>query len=320
MIEVLQSTRYVTERSEHVRIDGNALLRWTGTWADAGIQAPSWDRQVHFFDGTERTVGYFLVLDTLNYCFWPTPGRRRWEISHEAGRFSGYHALAAALKQALEAGVPLNRAAFLRGLSLGDLKRVLGGEGELQLMGERLRGVRELGRVLEKDYGGEAHRLVEAAGGSAVELARLLAARLESFRDVAFYRGRRISFYKRAQILAADLYGAFGGREWGAFRDVDRLTAFADYKLPQVLRHLGILRYSPALNERVDQGVPLEAGSPEEVEIRANTIHAVERIRRELEGLGRGLMSSELDGFLWTLGQNDRFRARPYHRTATIFY
>jgi len=62
-----------------------------------------------------------------------------------------------------------------------------------------------------------------------------------------------VVFYKRAQIFAADLYGAFDGKKWGSFTDMDKLTAFADYKLPQVLRHLEILRYTQALEQKVDR-------------------------------------------------------------------
>jgi hypothetical protein len=40
----------------------------------------------------------------------------------------------------------------------------------------------------------------------------------------------QVFFYKRAQIFAADVYGAFGGRGLGAFNDADRLTCFADYR------------------------------------------------------------------------------------------
>jgi len=58
------------------------------------------------------------------------------------------------------------------------------------------------------------------------------------------------------------------------------VTAFADYKLPQVLQHVGILQYSPSLEHKVDNGIFLEAGSPEELEIRENTIWAVELIKR----------------------------------------
>ena len=119
---------------------------------------------------------------------------------------------------------------------------------------------------------------------------------------------------------AADLFGAFNGNKWGRFSDLDSLTAFADYKLPQVLRHLGVLRYEDALAKKVDQKTLIVAGSPEEVEIRANTIWAVELIRQELHAMGNPLNAFEIDWILWNLGQYDRHGIKPYHRTITIFY
>ncbi|NVM26841.1 MAG: hypothetical protein HWN70_13115, partial [Desulfobacterales bacterium] len=132
--------------------------------------------------------------------------------------------------------------------------------------------------------------------------------------------GHKVFFYKRAQIFVADLYSAFDGKEWGSFVDMDRLTAFADYKLPQVLRHLGILRYARSLAQKVDQRIFIEAGSPEEVEIRANTIWAVELIRKELVLLGKAVRAFEVDSILWNMSQDFGIKARPHHRTVTIFY
>ena len=57
--------------------------------------------------------------------------------------------------------------------------------------------------------------------------------------------------YKRAQIFVADVWGAFGGAGLGAFSDVGRLTTFADYRVPVVLRQLGILVYSADLAAQV---------------------------------------------------------------------
>jgi len=177
-----------------------------------------------------------------------------------------------------------------------------------------------LGQLLLEEYGGEATRLVESAGMSAVKVVRLLVEKLSSFQDVAQYLGHTVFFYKRAQIFAADLHGAFNGREWGSFNDMDRLTAFADYKLPQVLRHVGILRYAQALSQKIDQKMLLTSGSPDEIEIRANTIWAVELMRQELNRMGRELRAFEIDWILWNMGQDLAFKARPYHRAVTIFY
>ncbi|MBW1678850.1 MAG: queuosine salvage family protein [Deltaproteobacteria bacterium] len=320
MREVLETTKEVAEKSLQVQIDQPALDHFSGKLLGEEIEVPPWNQLYHFCGGNEEMVSYLLVLDSINFCFWPSSGKRKWEIEYQSKKLSGYYALAASLKQAVETGIPITRAEYLAEISLSELKPLLSGRGELQLLEQRIESLNELGRVLLEDYGGEAHRLVSSAGKSVVELVRLLTEKLLLFRDVAEYRGNKVFFYKRAQIFAADLYGAFQGGNWGSFIDIDKLTAFADYKLPQVLRHLGILRYEQSLAQKVDQRTILNPGSPEEVEIRANTIWAVELIRQELNRMGRGLRAFEIDWILWNLGRQVGFKIKPYHRTVTIFY
>ena len=320
MWEVLKTTSQAAEKSRHVRINEKALLEFVQTVLAIGVEIPYWESLYHFQGSPRETVAYLLVLDSLNFCFWPAPGEARWEIEYGSGKLSGYFGLAAALKKAMESGIPLAKADYLARLSLDQLKEILGGHGELLLLDHRLKILNELGRVLLEAYDGEAVNLVETAGNSAIALARLLAEKLTSFRDEATYSGSKVYFYKRAQIFAADLFGTFGGRDCGRFEDMDDLTAFADYKLPQVLRHLGILEYTPPLARKIDQKTILEPGSPEEVEIRANTVWAVELMRQALGKKGKRLRAFEIDWILWHLGQDAAFKVKPYHRTITIFY
>jgi hypothetical protein len=320
MFEVLESSKRISETSGQVRIDRQALDRLAGDWLSEGVKVPVWDNVHHFVGKGAETVSYLLVLDSLNFCFWPAHEKARWEIQLGPESLSGYLALAASLKRAIESGVPIARADFLAGMSQETLTDIFGGQGDLQLMKRRVGILRELGRVLQRTYGGEACGLVAAVEGSAVGLVRLLAAQLESFRDVAEYGGQEAFFYKRAQIFVADLHGTFQGKDWGAFEDMDQLTAFADYKLPQVLRHLGILQYEKELARKVDAGILLEPGGPEEVEIRSNTIWAVERLRKEMSRRGQDLRAFEIDGILWNMGQEDRYRTKPYHKVRTIYY
>ncbi|MDY6838027.1 MAG: queuosine salvage family protein [Thermodesulfobacteriota bacterium] len=303
-----------------MQIDKEALARFCQNLVNEAITIPSWNRRYHFSGNKDDTVSYLLVLDSLNFCFWPSSGKAKWNIDYGQKQLSGYYALAASLKKTFKSGIPVGKADYLRALTLDELRRILGGQGELQLMERRLQILHELGQVLISDFRGKASQLVVCAGQSAIRLARLLAEKLTSFQDVSKHEGEKVFFYKRAQIFAADLHGAFDGKDEGAFQDMDQLTAFADYKLPQVLRHAGILRYSGALVEKVDQEVLLEPGSPEEVEIRANTIWAVELIRLELEGMGKSLRAFEIDWLLWNLGQGSVCRIKPYHKTVTIFY
>ena len=320
MWEVLETARFVAEKSQLVEIDRQALVGFCRK-IDANLgEVPQWDAFHHYCGSKAETVCYLLVLDSINFCFWAPSGKARWEIDHGTEKLSGYFGLAVALKRAAESGIPILNAEYLSRLTMDQLAGILGGRGELPLMKERLENLRELGNVLQTAFGGEAFNLIEAAEGSALTLVRLLAAKFRSFQDVAEFECRKVFLYKRGQLLAADLYGAFHGKGWGHFHDIDKLTAFADYKLPQVLRHVGIFQYAPALANSVDQWIHIEPGSPDEVEIRANTIWAVELIRRELARLGKRLKAFEIDWILWNLGQKDEFRAKPYHRTMTIFY
>lgn len=85
--------------------------------------------------------------------------------------------------------------------------------------------------------------------------------------------------YKRAQIFAADLWGAFKGQGYGEFSDIGSITIFADYIVPAVLRQLGVLRYSEALASIIEANSEIGSGTEEEVELRACSIYAVEKMR-----------------------------------------
>jgi len=275
MNKVLKTTRHVTKRIQQVTIDKQALVDFLRKLIEDGIEIPSWNYDYHFFDGGHKTVAYLLILDSINFCFWPNPGAEKWEVQYKSETLSGYYALAASLKKAIESGISITDAHYLSELNLSTLKQILGGKGELQLMEERIRILNELGAFLISRYNGEANRLVEAAENSTLKLVELL---------------------------------------------VDNLTAFADYKLPQVLRHVGVFQYSPSLEHKVDNNILLDPGSPEEIEIRANTIWAVELIRLQLKRMGRNLRAFEIDWILWNLGQQRKFKEKPYHRTVTIYY
>ena len=56
-----------------------------------------------------------------------------------------------------------------------------------------------------------------------------------------------MKIYKRVQILVADIWACFEGKGIGEFTDIDSITMFADYRVPQILVHLGAMRYSDKL-------------------------------------------------------------------------
>jgi hypothetical protein len=316
LLGVLATTRPVVDAARHVRLDPAAVEATTARLAGEAVERPVWNTHYHYAGPPEATALAILVLDALNFCFWGEP---RWRVTFEGETLDGYWALAACLKRAILSGaLPLEPAALAE-MDAARLGAILAGEGTIPLLAERVASLRELGAGLRDRWGGDASRLIRSAGGSAPALARLMAHEFASFDDVATYAGREVRLYKRAQIVVADLWGALDGQGVGAFHDLDALTAFADYKVPQVLRRLGILVYDDHLARLVDNRVELPAGSPDEVEIRAATIWGVEELRRALARHGWPLRAFEVDWVLWEAGQRVR-DDRPYHRTRTIYY
>jgi hypothetical protein len=313
---VLTSTRDVVDRSRYVRLDEGAIAAIAPGLARR-IEAPQWNSKHHFVDGTEKTANWLLVLDALNFSFWGEP---RWKLEVGGEKLDGYFGLAAALKRAVDEGVPITDAEYLSNMTLGDLRQVLRGENTIPMIERRLENLHEVGDTLLAKYDGSFARLVDSCSGSAVRLIDRLVTDFLSFDDAAEFEGRVVRFYKRAQILVADLHGAFGGEKWGRFNDLDQLTAFADYKLPQILRHMGLMSYIASLAEKVDNRFLLPPGCREEVEIRSNTIWAVELLRRELLRQGSSLTAYQIDWWLWNESQRFGPADKPYHLVRTVNY
>lgn len=312
----------VMARARHVAIDDAAVAATCQSFPRDHLPVPEWNRDLHFFEGTMRSANYVLVLDALNFSFWADAGTPRWKVGYRGSVYQGYWGLAAALKRGIEEGVPLLEAGWLAEVTLPQVERLLRGLDAtvIPLMDARHAHLQEVGRVLASRYDGQFANMVEDARYDAVALTLRLAAELTSFDDVATYGDLRVPLYKRAQIAPVDLFGTFDGKACGRLQRLSELTAFADYKVPQVLRRLGVLRYDRELADIVDREALLPAGDPREVEIRAATVDAVERMRDCLATGGRDVRAFEIDWLLWGLGQTNHADDRPYHKTRTIFY
>jgi hypothetical protein len=134
-----------------------------------------------------------------------------------------------------------------------------------------------------QDFEGSFVNCIYSAHYSAASLVNLLAESFPCFRDETSFQGRRVRLYKRAQILVADLWACFNGESFGEFHDINKVTMFADYRIPQILHQLGCLMYSPPLESHIRQLKPIPSSSTWEVELRATSIWCVELIRQEIE-------------------------------------
>ena len=182
----------------------------------------------------ERRLRAILLVDTLNFCFWPCVD---WEYDRFASharsalplQLSLACRLASAIRSAalkfdnsglgpdpldpLWSGSPIMFYPTLHdgmcyrwsGLSEGDLVEVLG--GQLPDMQERARLVREVGGSISGTWGGSVSDMIAAAGGSACRLVDLVTSSFAGFRDTCIYRFITLSL-KPVSVLSISFQGS----------------------------------------------------------------------------------------------------------------
>src|SRR5438270_10338439 len=164
---ILSSTRSIVEQGEYVWINQDRLPGVAAQLIAANplTSTSTWYERYHYNDGTERTVNWLLVLDALNFCFWPEKGQQRWRIDYQGGGDQkgssagnqegtvagnhkgsragdhkgsagdhkgsplqdGYWAEAASLTRAVEEGIPLWDAEYLSKMSREQLAHIFRG-------------------------------------------------------------------------------------------------------------------------------------------------------------------------------------------------
>jgi hypothetical protein len=301
--QVRAACAWVSGRARFVSIEESALEEYAAG-LPASLDLPEPDPATQPVEGDlELHAAFVICLDAINFGsgWWPTIRKRPGH--------SGYFTIAAGITERFRDRGPWS-AAELTELSAVDVARVVGQDPEHPLMVDYAASLRDVGAHLAADHGGRFGAVVEAAGGSAPALAGILA-EWDAFADVSTYEGRATPFFKRAQLVPADLNRTGAA----ALREEERLTAFADNLVPHVLRIDGVLRLAPALEEAIEAGELLEHGSPQEVELRACAVHTV-----ELLAAASDLFPAQVDHLLWNRGQGPRYKAIPRPRSRNTAY
>lgn len=242
---------------------------------------------------------------------------------------------------------------------------------ELPDMQIRCQLLNELGKGLLEQHGGSALQMISKANQSADALVRIIMDTFPGFRDYVDTDASgewetvkasltAIHLHKRAQIATADIWAALGRCNDQSvqttntanpehaklftcchFTDMDAVTTFPDYRVPQILRHVAVLRYGSQLANLIDNQLELEKSGMDEVSIRASTVVAVEELvhrvkkqlasislegttldRNNLQKLSDDVSAVTIDWYLWQKGERlDRAnQLEPHHRVRTTFY
>lgn len=248
----------------------------------------------------EQLIDLVFTFNVINYCFWADKDSPKWTIEVEGKALDGSIALFRALEVKKKEDDAFTFGESLAKLSSDVLSRILQGNIEIPLFNERLVGLK--------------------VNNNAYLLAEILADNFSTFDDKSTFHGEEISFYKRAQLNSKMVSDAQVLKGKGELEDLAKLTAFADYKVPQILRSLKILNYSEDLASKIDSLCVIDKDSDEENEIRIATILSVEQILELLSDKFPNVTSSHVDSLLWNKSQDLKRDINPYHRTFTTAY
>ncbi len=355
-IGVLEDAEYIYDNSTDVALD----MRGTKLAAasigkliqEKGYGTTSWSKhELHPKARDASTVNFIFLMDLLNFSFWPDDPTEPFTVSYSGKSWTGYWSLVAAIHRALDEGIPITTPTYWTDQTScpdSTIHHIFRSATTtpIPLLDERITCMREAGSILHSHFSGTPTTLIQRASSSAAGLVNLLTAHFPTFNDTHLFHSRPVRFHKRAQILVADLWACFEGKSYGRFTDIDQITMFADYRIPQILTSLNCLRLSPPLASQIQSLKPIASGHPFEVQLRGCSIWCVELIRREMArtggcgGEGGGVNAVLIDFFLYDLVKEMEARESgveregegagkermgeggllPHHRTRSIWY
>jgi hypothetical protein len=289
--DIRDAAQRVANQARSVRIEHDAIAPYARTLAGESPPAPDLEGATD-----EERAAFSLQLNAINF------GSGWFPTLRKPPGLSGFRTVEAGLRRR----GPWT-AEELRTLTREQVAETLGQDPGHVLMGHYAHHLNELGERI-----GGAGFLAFARSAATVEELAATLARWPTWRDVSPYRDGTVPFFKRAQIAAADL--ALSGL--GPTAGLERLTLFADNLVPHVLRLDGVLVFDADLVARIDAEQPLRHDSPEEVEIRAVALHAVDRL---VQAHG-DTTATAVDNLLWHRGAGARYKARPRHRAPCTAY
>ncbi|KAG6445927.1 hypothetical protein O3G_MSEX004198 [Manduca sexta] len=325
-----QSGEFIAQHSRHVKIHKEGLDKLcreiVKSCSSSKLQIPDTGTNIIRPNKDDpQAADWVFVADALNFCFWSYTGAEKWTVDGQ----SGYYALEAALSRAIKEGHDISNPDYYSKISEEQLRNIMRSDNDTQipLFKERISILREVGKILLEKYNGTFVTCLKEANKSAKKLLEIVVENFPSFRDEAVFNNQKVSLYKRAQILIADLWSFFDGKGLGEFYDIECITMFADYRVPQVLVYFGALSYTEELMQKLKKDELLPSGADEEIEIRGCSIQAVEllkkKVKEELNGQDVEVPNSSLiDYYLWCYRRKyaGEMEIIPFHKTLGIYY
>ncbi|KAK7101900.1 queuosine 5'-phosphate N-glycosylase/hydrolase-like isoform X2 [Littorina saxatilis] len=332
-----ESGRIITETAKDVFIDQDGIAKVAQVIVDKvkkkEFDVKTWkEHPLNPKTSDKAAVDWVFLADTLNFSFWSEDERKKYMVKYKGGEHTGYWSLCAAMNRAIDEGIPIMDPNYYATISHNDFMKVFRSDSDhdIPLIDKRIEIMQEAGKVLLKKYTGSFVNCIEECDKSAQKLLQLIVRDFPSYRDVVSYNGKQLGILKRAQILIADVWGACEGKGLGEFTDIDTITMFADYRIPQALVYFGAMKYSESLMEKLKKDTRMENGDRLEVEIRGVSIWVTELIRDEVVKMLKADPETKdvnvnavlIDHYLWDYRRDHATDMAdiPFHKVRCIYY
>ena len=312
--EILNSIKYVVDNSNYVSINENNIDKVISLLSQSKKE-PWLNRDYLDLEklSQEQVLLYLILCESLNFCYWDSD--IKWKIEYKGKWYSGSFGLFYAISKAINNGYDLLNIGYLENVTIEELDEIFKGTTSIPLLKERFKIIKQL----VSEFKQISNLPKSMSANNDIELLNTIISHFSNFRDISLYKDREIYFFKRAILLVGDLILNISSINQSVKND-DNMTGCVDYKIPQVLRHLGILEYSDDLATLVDEKQEIKHDSEMEIEIRANMLYAIEIIKEKLHQNGIDMNSVQIDNALWLLSKNKKFKDKPHHLTRTIYY
>lgn len=305
--KVLESCKYVVDNAKDVKINSSKIDELVTDMSI--INSSHWLENSPFeildFD-VKDIVNFLLVYHSIGFSYWGSP---KWTIETESGELDGAYAMMYVLINQMKNDTNLHN------ITKDELKKMLKGNVEIPLFEQRYSNLSSIGKAVNSNMNGDFYNYIKGITNDS-ELFDLIISNFDVFDDVSNYNGKPVYFYKLAQLLVSDILHIRELKEKITV-DYTNLVGCADYKIPQVLRSLGILEYSQELSSIIDSKTEMQKDSSYEVEIRASMLIAIDIINSKLNDKTCPII---INDFIWLKGQDKTREIRPYHLTRTRFY
>ena len=320
MNKILSSTKFVVEKAKYVKINHDKIKEFCKNFHHGDVK--HWLSEAPLDISTlneEQILNFLLVYSTTGFCYWGDPP---WSIEYRRKKHIGSFAMIAAIMKAHEKSIKILDPKYRSQISKKEYAKILHIRinNNIYLFDERLKFLNESGKVILEKYNGKVSNLLKSADGDVIKILEALTKNFSSYNDSYKYKGNEVHFNKKAQLFISDVFQIFEGEGIGHFHNIQELTALADYRIPQVLRNVGILAYSKELVDKIDKGVLIPKGSPEEIELRASMIWAVQFIYNSVKDREQRLLPIGVNDHLWLLRRQKFPEDKIHHKTITTAY